>query len=138
MFVGSCWVRHHVREGNNLTQIFEQPGPKMRSGLKGHATLVSQVNDARLASRASHWYGGDGDPARRTGSQDGAGGAGPELAGEVPQTIQEEWNSYSEDERKQIHDHGSVLLNTLPNDEEKGLKKYWINHEDFMKIQPCP
>jgi hypothetical protein len=68
--------------------------------------------------------------------QDGGGRAGSEFAGEVPQAIEEKWNSQSQNQDEHIWDHGSVLLGFFSlNNERKDLKKYWRRHEDFIKIR---
>jgi len=66
------------------------------SGLRCHATLVSQLNGVRLASKPGQWYVAKRSPVRRMGRQDSAGRAGPEFTGEVPQAIEKKWNSNSQ------------------------------------------
>ena len=79
--------RHHVRDGNSLTQISDSRVHNKESRLRDRATFVTQLNAVRLASEPRHWYGAEGSAVRRTGRQDSPGRAGPELTAEVPQTI---------------------------------------------------
>ena len=113
-----------------------QAGSKLRCRA---ATLVSQLNGVRLASEPGQWYGAKRSPVRRMGRQDGAGRAGHEFTGEVPQAIEKKWNSNSQNQNEQVDSHGPVLLSASTlNDERKSLKKYWISHEDSIKIPLCP
>ena len=61
---------------------------------------------------------------------------GPEFSREIPQAIQEKWNSESQNQGEHISDHGPVLLGFFNlNDGRKNLEKYWRRHEDFIKIR---